>query len=309
MIDDLDEIIRQLLVADIPKPYKPAEDDVKFDQPGREVTGGWKGNSRPVINCFLYDVRENNALRQYQWERLPGDNGGNHQAQRQRFPLRIDCSYLVTTWAGHPEDEHRLLSWCLWALARHPILEDTDLPAGSKLRGQPFPIQSQVAGHDKMTNPAEVWSSLENAMRPGLSYVVTLALQPWEPLEPLPIVRTVIWRTGQAKTLPTERQLTPDRARTGTTFICGTVWAKGEDGPRGQAKVKVTVKDTGLCAISGEKGRFAMGGLPPGEYTLVAEPPGGGATQKSIVVPRIPDPFDRDTYQPAADGDYDLVLP
>jgi hypothetical protein len=268
-----------------------------------------------VIDCFLYDVRENAALRQYRWERREAGNGnGNghsrgHKVQRTRSPLRFDCAYLVTAWATHPEDEHRMLSWCLWALARHPVLKDADLPEESKLRGQPYPIQAQVACHDKLTNPAEVWSSLDNAMRPGFSYVVTLALQPWEPLEPQPIVRAATWRTGQAAALPQRRGLAPDKKRVDKTYVCGVVWGKGAEGAlEGQAGVEVRVAKSAVRAVSDDKGRYTLGSLPPGEHAVLVQPPGREAIPKTIVVPQVPDPFDREAYRPETDSDYDLVL-
>ena len=59
MIDDLDQVLRQLLIRELP--IKNREVDVDFDQPTRE----WSGRlSRPTLNLFLYDLRENNKLRQ-----------------------------------------------------------------------------------------------------------------------------------------------------------------------------------------------------------------------------------------------------
>jgi hypothetical protein len=70
MIADLDETIRKLMIAEIP--IKNGEIEVSFEQPKRE----WSSRlSKPTINFFLYDVRENNILRQHQWEQLtPGGN-------------------------------------------------------------------------------------------------------------------------------------------------------------------------------------------------------------------------------------------
>jgi hypothetical protein len=66
MIADLDETIRQLLIAELP--IKNGEIDVSFDQPKRE----WSARlSKPAVNFFLYDMRENATLRQHQWERMP----------------------------------------------------------------------------------------------------------------------------------------------------------------------------------------------------------------------------------------------
>src|SRR5579872_2360538 len=59
MFADLDETIRQLLIHGVPLDL--SEVDVSFDAPDRE----WSGRlSRPTVNCFLYDVRENLEMRQ-----------------------------------------------------------------------------------------------------------------------------------------------------------------------------------------------------------------------------------------------------
>ena len=65
MIADLDETIRQLLKEELP--IKNSEIEVSFEQPKRENSARW---TKPTVNLFLYDVRENNVLRQHQWQRL-----------------------------------------------------------------------------------------------------------------------------------------------------------------------------------------------------------------------------------------------
>ncbi|MEM3079174.1 MAG: DUF4255 domain-containing protein [Thermoproteota archaeon] len=198
MIADLDETIRQLLIAELP--VKNGEVEISFDQPKRE----WSARiSKPTVNLFLYDVRENATLRQHQWERMPSVNG-DHLARLKRTPFRVDCFYMLTTWAAEPEDEQRLLTRALMALFRFPILPEDRL-IGS-LKNPIFEIQARLASHDRLTNPAEVWSSLDNELRPSVSYIVTLALDPWKEIEG-PIVRTLTLRTGQAGRLPRRKEL------------------------------------------------------------------------------------------------------
>lgn len=101
---------------------------------------------------------------------------------------------MMTTWATEPEDEHRLLSASLMALFRHPVLPEERLVGG--MRNQPYELQVRLASHDKLTNPAEVWGALDNEIRPSISYIVTLALDPWVDIS-IPFARTVTLRTGQ----------------------------------------------------------------------------------------------------------------
>src|SRR5512142_2917457 len=111
MIADLDETIRQLLQQELP--IKNGEIEIKFDQPKRE----WSARlNRPTVNCFLYDLRENPILRQHGLEQVSPGQGNNLQAHLRRTPFRVDCFYMLTTWANDPDHEHRLLSNTMLAL-------------------------------------------------------------------------------------------------------------------------------------------------------------------------------------------------
>ena len=119
--------------------------------------------------------------------------------------MRVDCSYMLSTWAADPEDEHRLLTRTMLALFRFPILP-ADRLIGA-LQNPPFDIQAKLAQHDVLTDPSDLWNVLDNEMRPSVPYVVTLALDPWETITG-PLVRTRILRLGQA-----QKPALRDRAR------------------------------------------------------------------------------------------------
>ena len=284
MIADLDETIRQLLIAELP--VKNGEIDISFDQPKRE----WSARlSRPSINFFLYDVRENPTLRQHGWERMAPVNGDN-LAHLKRTPFRVDCFYMLTTWAAEPDDEHRLLSRALMALFRFPILPGDRL-VGS-LQNPPFDIQTRLANHDKLTNPAEVWSSLDNELRPSISFIVTLALDPWQEISG-PVVRTLTFRTGQAGDLPRRPELLPEAGLDQMIYIGGTLRDKSKTPLSG---VEVAIKGTGLFTKTDAEGQYTLGSLQPGEYILVAWLQAEGKPkEKKITVP-------------PKDGDYDLEV-
>lgn len=283
MIADLDETIRQLLIAELP--VKNGEIEINFDQPKRE----WSARlSRPTINFFLYDVRENATLRQHGWERMASVNG-NNLAHLKRTPFRVDCFYMMTTWASEPDDEHRLLSRALMSLFRFPILPEDRL-VGS-LKNPTFEIQTRLALHDKLTNPAEVWSSLDNELRPSISYIITLALDPWKEVSG-PVVRTLTFRTGQAGDLPRAPELLQDAGMDQMIYIGGTLRDKSKAPLAG---VDVAIKGTGLFTKTDEEGQYTLGSLQPGEYTLVAWKAEGKPKEKKITVP-------------PKDGDYDLEI-
>ena len=276
MITDLDETIRTVLKAELP--IKNGEIDVKFDQPKRE----WSARlNKPTINFYLYDVRENNVLRTHQWERMPRKNGKMNIAEMKRTPLRVDCFYMMTVWASEPEDEHRLLTRSMMALFKHPVLPKPML-TGS-LEQQPFELRTKIASHDKLTNPAEVWSALDNEIRPSVSYVVTLALDPWTEIEG-PVVRNFTMRTGTATRLPDYQELDEGGRLADKHYIGGTVRSKGKD-KEPMAGIEVAIKGTGLFASTNSEGQFILGPLLDGKHTIVAWPEKGKPVEKKVDAP------------------------
>ena len=289
MIADLDETIRQLVYAEMP--IKNGEIEISFDQPKRE----WSSRlSKPTINFYLYDLRENPILRQHQWEETPPRTTIDNQSHRKRSPYRVDCFYMLTTWAAESDDEHRLLSRCLLALFRNPVLPQDRLVG--LLKNQPYEIQARLAAHDRLTNPAELWSAMDNEMRPSISYIVTLSLDPWTEITG-PIVSTLTFRAGVTKTLPRKELLAQDSIETEMVYIGGTVYKKAEKGsvPAPLEGIQIAIKGTGLFSTTDENGRYVLGSLAPGEYTLVGWLSDGKLLEKKIVVP-------------SSTGDYDLII-
>lgn len=262
MIDDLDETIRQLLVKELP--YRTGEIDISFDQPKRE----WSARvSKPTINLYLYDVRENNVLRQHQWERVREENG---KVTQKRSHMRVDCFYMLTTWVpNHAEGEHRLLNDALMVLFRYPILSEELLEG--EMKGQPYEVQARLAAHDRLTNPAELWSSLDNELRPSISYVVSVALNPWQEV------------TTPAARAFSLKPITPIP----TTFsFDGMVRRIDDKSPL--PGVRVEIKGRGLGTTTDDQGHYQLGELPGGQYTLVIWPSKGKApieVKKTLTYP------------------------
>lgn len=298
MIDDLDKSIRTLLIEEL----SMREEDITFDQPKREASAKW---SQPTLNFFLYDVRENAQLRQHQMERTeppPNGNGGQHgMVFQKRPPMRVDCFYIVTAWAQHPLDAHRLLTNCLMVLYKHTQLPNECLQGRL---GEPlFPVRARVANHDVLTNPAEVWSSLDNEMRASFSYVVTLALDPWKP-EGVHQVETVRIKMGPGeiesvppdptkprpiaiKQRPTEEIASRRLPRIRATFdemidIGGQVRNNGKP----VTDIEVHIKDTGLYTRTDAGGHFRFGRIwfKDEEITLIADPNGPRRTEHKTQV-------------------------
>jgi hypothetical protein len=167
---DLDYTIRQLLIEHVPLDL--SEVDVSFEAPDRD----WSGRlSRPTVNCFLYDVHQNLERRDADWAVTRDER--TKIVTRKQGPLRIDATYYVTVWARMPEDEHQLLWRVLSVLARFPVLPGATL--SGELQEQPYPLQARVAQPaEQHTSSTDLWQALDNRVRPSLSYVITLALDP-----------------------------------------------------------------------------------------------------------------------------------
>lgn len=268
MIDDLDEALRQFLIQEMP--IKNGEIDIAFDQPRRE----WSARlSRPTLNLFLYDVRENQKLRQAQpvWETTHNPDG---TVTQRRKPVRVDLHYMITAWAAEPDDEHHLLTRALMALFRFPHLPENTLP--ESLRAQPVPLPIMVAQIDEFRSPTDVWNVLDNEIKPAIACVITVALNPYQPITG-PLVRTRELRFGQAG-LPWLQRLDTEADRFWT--IGGTLHS---DQPI--EKMRMVLLERGDEVSLQADGRFAVGRLRAGEYTLQVTRDGEKPQQFKIQVP------------------------
>lgn len=266
MFADLDDTIRQLLMKYVP--LDPTEVEISFATPDRE----WSGRlTRPAVNCFLYDVRENLKLRMGGFdERYDSTANG---VVKQRGPIRIDATYQVSTWARVPEDEHRLLWRVLVALARHGTIP-TEFLQGM-LKEHPLPIIASVAKPDQMpANVADLWQALDNRIRPVLTYVVTVALQP-DLVERIPLIlRAPSLKLGAYDHSQLEHDLR----------IRGRVRDR-QDPTRYVRGALVLLEETGARAMTDEQGLFTLPNAPRGRVTLVVRADGRGEARSSILVP------------------------
>ena len=247
MLDDLDETFKALFRER--GRLDANEIDVAFEAPDRE----WSARiSKPTVNCYLYDIRENLQLRETDWLVERQENG--RLATKRQPPRRFDMSYLCTAWTSDVEDEHRLLWRVLATLIRHPVLPREVLHGA--LAQTDYPISTQIAQPGTLRNPAEVWSALDNRIRPSVNVIATVPLDDMEPID-APVTLTKRLRLGHV-TGPTEELIQ----------IAGTV-RDAEGGPQRHALIRV--RDHAYATIAGADGRFWLTGLPAGEYTLVAE--------------------------------------
>jgi hypothetical protein len=265
MFADLDETIRQLLIRDVPLDL--SEVDVSFETPDRD----WSGRlSRPTINCFLYDVRENLELRATDFEHMRNNTNGTSTSRR--MPARIDATYQITIWARAPEDEHHLLWRVLAVLFRTPVLPDDILIGG--LKNQQYVTHAKVIQPNQArANPAELWQSIDNRIRPALTYTITIPLDPdIEFTSPMVFTRrTRVFKEGTDEPVAEGIQ------------IRGRVHDK-KDAEKSIANAVVTLKETGAIYTTDEEGRFSFR-IREGSFNLSVVAPGKPEVSRKIEVP------------------------
>jgi hypothetical protein len=281
VIEAVDVALRRFLIREIP--IENNEVEVVFDQPKRE----WSARlSRPTLNIFLFDIRENVRLRTVSWQPVGNGNGNGKSNGKnkdkgtvtmQRTPLRVDLHYMISAWATEALDEHRLLARTLMTLARRPHLPLDLLPRS--LQNQPTPISFQVAQLDILRNPTDLWSVLDNEIRPALSFMLTLAMNPYE-LVTLPLVGARELLVGPAVLNPLDLEYYQPA---GTDHF----WSVG-----GVVKSEETIENLRLRLVERgqeiklqQNGRFTIHKLEPGEYTLELTLKDGEIRHQKIAVP------------------------
>ena len=286
MIHFLDETLKQLLIQKAG--LDPSEVDISFDVPTRE----WSTPvTRPTVNLYLYDIRENRSLRQLVWEEPTAANG---VANIERAPARIDLSYLITCWTSAAEDQHRLLWRVLETLLRNSPLPDEILQGD--LRHHLYPIRTEVAQPDGvLRNVSDFWGALDNQLRPTISLVVTLELSLEEVLV-APLVLAYVLKAGQ-RVMPGRRVLDEDLPLVlapGWELLRVVVGGRvrtPDDQPVTGAAVRLvhataegSAEQFGSTLATDKHGRYRFEGVPVGTYTVVVETPGNPPQQQALII-------------------------
>jgi hypothetical protein len=219
--------------------------------------------TQTTIDLFLYDIRENMELRSNE----PMLRRLNGQVEIHPPALRVACSYLITAWPVGGADlalqEHRLLSQVLQVFSRYPKIPAPFLRG--QLVGQEPPLPMMTAQADGLQEPAEFWTAIGNKLRPSLTVTVTIGMEVFTPVT-APIVVTEEIRLGQ-RTGPDEDVISPP-----TRLVSFRIGGQVTD--TNQAPVAgaiVTLVGTGLAARTDADGRYMLGSIPAGTYTLRAQ--------------------------------------
>ncbi|MEM6281905.1 MAG: DUF4255 domain-containing protein [Chloroflexota bacterium] len=169
MLQDVDKTLEKILrdKGKIPK----RDIDIEFDQP----TGEWSASlSRPTLNIFAFDMRENTKLRRTGFEQ---ERMANNRVRMTRPPSRIDVAYLVTAWARKVEDEHQLLWRALRTLKSIQVIKPGDGEGDFRSQTYETPVWvADMSAVNTQYNLTDVWSVMENQMKLGFLMILTLDL-------------------------------------------------------------------------------------------------------------------------------------
>jgi hypothetical protein len=263
MIPELDEAIKQLLIQK--GKLDPGEIEISFETPDRQ----WSASiSKPRINLYLYDIRENHNLRGTEWM---VNRDGNGNTSRKKNPSRIDLSYLVTVWANDVADEHRLLWHVLLTLFRYPEIPREVLP--DQLKQQELPLRTTTAQPDGLFNkPADFWSALDNEIKPSINYIVTMSLD----IE-MEFTASMV-RTKQVKFSP------PGAESEQWLQIVGLIHESGKPA-LGVAGARIVSRETGMSVESDSEGRYSFPRINAGKHTLQVTAKGRKVSETTVQVP------------------------
>jgi hypothetical protein len=175
MLKDLDETLVELLKQKYPTDdIKNSQIDIVFNRPDKD----WEGKvTRLTINLFLYDIRENLQLRGN--ERYLTRNGTT--GTETYAATRMDFTYLISVWSKASstveiEEEHEVLGKVLTTLLSYPILPPEVLQG--EIAGQSQPPRAWIAQPEDTPKTWEFWGSNEWRLKAGISYRVTLHIEP-----------------------------------------------------------------------------------------------------------------------------------
>lgn len=257
MIRDLSETLRAILDDKALAFPELEKAQIVFDPPVEAFNP-----AQTTVDVFLYDIRENVELRSNE----PRVTRVDQQAIIQRPPLRVACSYLITAWpVGGMEpvlQEHQLLGQALQVLSGYPAIPEKFLQG--KLKDQKPALPMMVARSDGLKDPSEFWTALGNKLRPSITVTVTISMEKTEPkVEKAPIVYMHDIILGE-RISPEKKTLNPI-TRTEGYRIGGRIIDL--DGNSSEGAI-VTVLGTSLKTKTDKEGRYTLGLMAPGEYTL-----------------------------------------
>jgi hypothetical protein len=263
MFNDLDDSIKQLLITRVP--LDSAEVGMSFEVPNRE----WAASqTKPSVNIYLYDIRENHELRSFEWNEDRKEN----ISTKKKGPTRVDLSYLITVWSKHVADEHRLLGRIASALMLFPLLPE-DILQGA-IKELEYPIHASAGQPDGiLKSPADFWTTMENQIKPSINYVVTIPMDLSVNITS-PLVLTKVLDVKDKNGGAMEEMLQ----------IGGTVYSKGKTDV-GVPNALLLIKELNVTTTSDVNGKYKLSKIGRGNYTFRVSAPKKAVKEIAVVVP------------------------
>ncbi len=266
---ELDEALRTLLQRELAGTGFDGI-AVAFEAPDRE----WASTvAQPTLNLFLYDLRENRQRRKARWD---GSSNGDARTET-RPPLWLDASYTLSAFSRAVEDEHRLLSQALTALASYPELPPEVLPAPLAGLRQQFGGLKTRAGDPRHDATPDFWHAVGGAYKLSFHYIVTLPFPSGSVLHRGPPVREQHVRVGDTVT---RRPAIVERTRVRGSVV--------DSAGAGIAGAWVMLRDLGRVAETDELGRFSFTNVPSGSHVVRARDAEGRQADGRLDVPGEP---------------------
>ena len=124
------------------------------------------------------------------------------------------------------------------------------------------PISVKAAQYENLEKPSDLWSVMDNQMKPSIPCVVTMAVNPFTQYV-TPLVQTTQIKVG------------PDQA----------FWIKGAvNSKKPLQNLRVVLVERGVDALI-QNGEFALQNMAAGTYTLEAHADGLKPVRRTITVP------------------------
>lgn len=188
MFHDLDATIATLLRRQLPQDLVQ-QISITFRTPDAQFPPA--GVVTPALDCFLYDINENRELRDVS---TAFERQVSGRVLASRALLRVDCSYLITAWAGNgvpapDQDEHRMLGEVMKVLLLHREIPEQALEGSMK--AQAVPIRGTVTPMGQPQSKGEFWQALGGRPRAAIQYTVTISVDPEAPKDVGAIARDV----------------------------------------------------------------------------------------------------------------------
>ncbi|MFJ3902867.1 Pvc16 family protein [Streptomyces sp. NPDC090025] len=259
MFQDLDATLKALL-ADSGAPAEVRSAEVSFTSPDKDFRP-----DQATVNLFLHEVAENRDLRDDTPVREHTAGGG---FLFREAPMRLDCTYLVTTWSTkegglRAEEEHRLLGLALLWLRSFPVVAERFLQGELRMPPSLFPVTTEVARVKEGQRLGDFWTALGVAPRPAFFFTATVGLRlPTQPVEQPAVSGLRLAPTSLSRP-----------ALTGLVLGTGLV-------PVPDVPVALVAPDRET--LTDRHGGFAFDGLDFGTYTLLARPAGRPEVRREV---------------------------